>query len=199
MRIPDALALALLMTACSPEDGPTGVDVPQAVTPKSIAAAAPAVPAGPRLLSPKDPSGSVVDIAGIQGRWQVVGVAIADGPVQAFRPDDPAYLGQTMVVADKTLSWQPATRPTTATLDDRCTGAATMRLTGPAATTAARGLEAALRKLGVARPDPHEVACLDGGNWGGTDGGALLFPIDARTLAMRWYDNVVLKLRWQAG
>lgn len=193
MRIREPLALALLMTACSPDDATAQAEASAAV------AAVPPAPAGPRLLSPRDAAGSVVDIAAIQGRWQVTGVAIADGPVQAFRPDDPAYIGQTMLVAGKTLSWRLPAKTTTATLDDRCTGAATQRLTGPAATAATKGLESALRKLGVARPDPHEVACLDGGNWGGTDGGALLFPIDARTLAMRWYDNVVLKLRWQPG
>jgi hypothetical protein len=50
----------------------------------------------------------------------------------------------------------------------------------------------------VTTPDPHEVACLDGGVWGGSDGGGMLYPIDDRTLVMRWYDNVVLKLSWEA-
>jgi hypothetical protein len=196
MRTGDCLALMLLMTACDPRDGkPDRVTSAPDIAPVvSIAA----VPIGPRLLAPADPAGSVIDFAAIQGRWEVVGVALADGRVQAFVPDDPAYMGRSMVVDGKTLAWATTGAATTATINDRCTGAATMRLTGTAVTRAIAGIEPALRKLGVARPDPHEVACLDGGSWGGSDGGALLFPIDARTLAMRWYDNVVLKLRWQA-
>jgi ABC-type sugar transport system substrate-binding protein len=63
-------------------------------------------------------------------KWRVTEVALAEGPVQAFVVNDPAYLGQVMIVAGKRLSWAPPSGPTTATLDDVCTGAATMRLAG---------------------------------------------------------------------
>lgn len=152
----------------------------------------------PRLLAPADPAGSVLDIAAMQGRWQVISVAIAPGPVQAFSRNDPAYVGQELIVAGTRLAWRQGRSPggaSPATIDDVCDGAATMRL--PAAAAARAPAQPALLQLGVARPDPHEIACLDGGNWGGSGGGALLFPIDARTLVMGWYDNVVLKLRWQ--
>lgn len=157
---------------------------------------APTTPA-PQLLTPGDPAGSVVDIALIQGRWRVVAVSIADGLVQAFGPDDPAYMGKAFVVAGNRLSWTDAAAPGPATVDDRCEGAATMRLIGPAAVAVTTGAAAALASLGVTRPDPHEVACLDGGDWGGAGGGAVIFPIDARTMVMAWYDNVILKLRWR--
>lgn len=193
MRTANA-ALLLMLTACNQDPSPPA-DPPEArATPPRIQTPA---PAGPRLLSPADPAGSVLDIAALQGRWRVDGVAIADGPVQAYGPDDPAYMGQSITIAGTRLAWDKPAAPTGATIDDVCTGAATMRLTGDAAAAAAEGLATALARLGVARPDPHEVACLDGGNWGGGDGGAVLFPIDARTMAMRWYDNVVLRLRWQ--
>ncbi|PZN94088.1 MAG: hypothetical protein DCF31_10600 [Alphaproteobacteria bacterium] len=202
MRTLDRLLLGLLMTGCSPDDPAPDRTATSAAEP---VAAAPVVdkpapiPATPRLLAPADPAGSVVDFGSLQGRWQVVGVALADGPVQAYVDDDPAYMGQVMAVKDKTLAWEAPRSPTTATLGDVCTGAATMRLADTAAGNAVAGLEGGLRQVGVGRPQPHEVACLDGGSWGGSDGGVLLFPIDDRTLAMRWYDNVILKLRWQAS
>jgi hypothetical protein len=152
--------------------------------------------AAPRLLNPADPAGSVADFASLQGRWRVVGVGTAPGPVQAYGRDDPAWMGRDLLVAGKRLVWARAAGNATSA-DDVCSGAATMRITGPAAARVAGPVALALRQLGVGRPDPHEIACLDGGSWGGDGGGAMLYPIDPRTLVMSWYDNLLLKLRWQ--
>lgn len=180
------------MSGCDP------APVPKAEAPAVVPDVA-ARAAGPRLAAPTDPAAAILEIPALQGRWQVTGVAIADGPVQAYVTDDPAYMGQSLTIADTRLAWVPPAKATGANLDDVCEGAATMRLEGKAADAAITGLTAALASLGVTRPVPHEVACLDSGGWGGSDGGAVLFPIDDRTMAMRWYDNVVLKLRWQGA
>lgn len=119
------------------------------------------------------------------------------GPVQAYVRDDPAWMGRELRVSGKTLTWLSADRA--APSPDRRGGAATRRIAGPAAERTAAPLRPALTELGVANPDPHEIDCLDGGQWHGDGGGALLFPVDARTLVMSWHDDLLLRLRWQGA
>lgn len=142
---------------------------------------------------------SLVEIGELSGRWRVTGVAVVPGPVQAFLPNDPAYLGREVVIARESLRWRDAARAGGASLDDRCEGAATVRLPRRAATAAASANRAPLKALGIVAPvavgNGHEVACLQSGHWGPeAAGGAVLFAPSLQKIAFTWYDGVVLRL-----
>lgn len=142
----------------------------------------------------RGPNTSLIDIAELSGRWRVTGVALMDGPVQAFVPNDPAYMGRVLTITSKRLSWA-ATAPGQATLSDVCADPATQRLPAAAATNTARRLSKPLAALAVPPAHGHEIACLASGTWGPeAAGGATLFAASLNRIAFTWYDGVVLRL-----
>lgn len=140
-------------------------------------------------------SASLIDIAEISGRWRVTGVALMDGPVQAFAPNDPAYMGRVLTITPKRLAWAAGAAPGQATLTDTCADPATQRLPAAAAANTARRLSKPLGKLAVPAAHGHEIACLANGTWGPeAAGGATLFAASLNRIAFTWYDGVVLRL-----
>lgn len=141
-----------------------------------------------------DSAASTMDFDEMTGRWAVTGVAVPADGVQAFVKDDPAYMGRVMLIDADGLSWDPASPAGDATIEDRCGHPVTLRQSGKAADGYARRYAAELRNLRAGAAVPHAVEC-DEGNWGPeAAGGSVLFAVDARTFAMTWYDEVVLKL-----
>ena len=173
----------------------------------SVAACGEAQPATAPARRPADASrpdptpgksvASLIDLATAAGLWRVVGVAPVPGPAQAVSRDDPALMGRTAAIDPKRLAWVRDGRPVPG--EDLCTRPALQRLAGPSARIQADRYRATLRTLGVTAAssvgNAHDVLC-DDGNWGPeAAGGSVLFPVDANTLAMTWYDGAVLKLR----
>lgn len=172
---PELAASLLLLVAC---------DRPPATAKPPAPPAAEAPPAASVTL-PAD--AARLSIEALSGSWRVRAVALRDSPVQAYLEDDPKLLGQLLVGGESGLEWRPGP------LDGACRRPATMRLTGDSAAAATAAYRAGLARFG-AEPDPHEIACLEGGDWGGPDGGALLFRGRAGRLVMSWYDNLLLEL-----
>ena len=154
-------------------------------------AATPAAGAAPAEL---DPAASRVDFAAMAGTWRVVGVEVGGG-VQALAHNDPAYMGKELTISAEKLAWTSQGGATGgATLSDVCADPVTARLpeAGRAAMVAEMGTQ--LRALGARDPDPHAVECGTGG-WGPeAAGGAVVYPINADTFAMSWYDGATLRL-----
>lgn len=161
----------------------------------NTAVAQPAAPAATPsgTATPETTLGAQIDFGALAGTWKVAAVATGDG-VQALVPDDPAYMGREVTISGDRLAWVDAAKAGAATLDDVCDLPVTARQTGTAATNYDTQFAPQLKKLSIARPDPHAVEC-DRGNWGPeAAGGAILFPAGKDALAMSWYDGAVLKL-----
>jgi hypothetical protein len=188
-----ARGLALLLVAgsvaaCQREQ--PAADTPSA--PATSSAEAKATPAPTPSSSSTAPVSAARDIAALAGRWRVTRLAVGDG-VQALAADDPAYVGQRLVLGTDRFAWATP-RASGATLSDVCDGPALAPLPEPGAGAEQRQHATALARLGVTKADALAVEC-DRGTWGPeAAGGAILFPAGDDRLAMSWYDGGMLLL-----
>lgn len=196
-----------LLCACSAGDTAADTVAGRAVRSGGAMTAVPdaaSVPGTGDREMPVPETSSLVDIAELEGVWQVYRVDVRDAPVQALVADDPSLLGQRMQIKGGQIVW--LTAGSHAVEGDACNDAATMRLTGNARNAVLATYGAALARLGLPG-EPHEIACLGGGHWPEPDGGALLFasgfhrslpPHVLDRIIMTWRDNSVLGLERQA-
>ena len=54
--------------------------------------------AAPAVVETLDQRAAPAGISYLIGHWRIAGVALMPGPMQAFAPNDPAYLGPILVV-----------------------------------------------------------------------------------------------------
>lgn len=124
----------------------------------------------------------------IAGTWEVVGVQVAGGPIQALVANDPSYMGRRLSISPTRLAWAPkgsargesCDTPTVLVVDgglDKALGDA------PPAE-----MSAELRKAPA-----YVVACREK-DWGPASGAMLAYPQPGQ-LVLTWYDNAVLLLR----
>lgn len=147
---------------------------------------------GPTAAAGSDDQGAQIDFARLAGRWKVVGLAPGSG-VGAFVKDDTAYVGRVLIVSADRLGWTEP-RAKGATLSDVCEGLVTQPLFGQAANAYRKQFGAQLAALGMTAKGPHAIECM-AGNWGPEAAGGATVYLDRKgTLAMSWYDGVVLKL-----
>lgn len=133
------------------------------------------------------PPASPFEIAQIVGAWQVVGVQVAGGPIQALVANDPSYLGRRLSISPTRFAWAPRGSARGESCDTPSVQALGSSLDNALGDEPPREMSAALRSAPA-----FTVACQEK-DWGPTSGAVLAYPGEGQ-LVLTWYDNAVLLL-----
>ncbi|QEI05164.1 hypothetical protein FXN63_04420 [Pigmentiphaga aceris] len=124
----------------------------------------------------------------IVGNWQVVGVLVAGGPVQALVTNDPTYMGRRLSITPTRISWAAKGSARGESCETPSVQALGSSLDNALGDTPPAEMSPALRAAPA-----YTVACQEK-DWGPTTGAVLAYP-EAGRLALTWYDNAVLLLQ----
>lgn len=124
----------------------------------------------------------------IVGDWQVVGVLVAGGPIQALVTNDPTYMGRRLSISPTRIAWAAKGSARGESCDTPSIQALGSSLENALGDTPPAEMSPALRAAPA-----YTVACQEKG-WGPTSGAVLAYPENGR-LTLTWYDNAVLLLQ----
>jgi hypothetical protein len=124
----------------------------------------------------------------IVGTWQVVGVQVAGGPIQALVNDDPTYMGRRLTISASRIAWAAKGSARGESCDTPSVQALGSSLDNALGDTPPQDMAAALRATPA-----YTVACQEK-DWGPSSGAVLAYPAEGE-LVLSWYDNAVLRLQ----
>ena len=120
------------------------------------------------------PAASPFAIEQIVGEWQVVGVLVAGGPIQALVTNDPTYLGRRLSISPTRIAWAAKGSARGESCDTPSIQALGSSLENALGDTPPAEMSPTLRAAPA-----YTVAC-QGKDWGPTSGAVLAYPEDRR-------------------
>lgn len=131
---------------------------------------------------------SPVDLGQLAGTWQVVGVQVSGGPVQALVTDDPTYMGRRLTISPVRIAWASKGGARGESCDTPAVQELGGNLGDALGDAPPKDMSAAMRAAPA-----YAVACREK-DWGPTGGAILARPQEGQ-LVLTWYDNAVLVLQ----